>query len=336
MLDGTQSNELPELTPEELAANAAANAADDDDFLAGFTNAGGEEPNTEVSTSSAGASAPAAAAAPAPQGNGANEGDDDLETDPATGAPLVQPGAAAENDDDAPVTITKRQLAELTSVGASVAALQAELRKTVDSTNGRLGSLQQTMKEVREQAAKGIRPSFDQMEALDEAFPELAAVIKRDLGRAFGQGQETQPEAGDNDGKASGAQAPGAAPEYNPLEAPEVRAALRDAQLAIVDAKHDGWRQFPATPEWQSWQQQLPAAAQELLRTTSDAATLSEALTDFKDWRAKQAATASASTQRDKRLAHAIPATTGSAQARATVLSEQDEFEAGFKETARR
>lgn len=336
-MDGTQGNtELPELTPEELAANAAANAEDDDDFLAGFTNAGGDEPNTEASTTNAGTSAPAAAAAPAPQGNDADNGDDDLETDPATGAPLVQPGAALENDDDAPVTITKRQLAELTSVGASVAALQAELRKTVDSTNGRLGSLQQTMKEVREQAAKGIRPSFDQMEALDEAFPELAAVIKRDLGRAFGQGQETQPEAGANDGDASGAQAPGAAPDFNPLEAPEVRAALRDAQLAIVDAKHEGWRQLPATPEWQTWHAQLPETAKELLRTTGDAATLNDALNDFKGWKQKQAAQASASNQRGKRLEHAIPATTGSAAGRAAVPSDDDEFEAGFKETARR
>lgn len=329
-MDGTQGNttgdEL-ELTPEQQAADAAEDAL----FEAGFTTAAGTTPDTEASTSSAGATTTAAAAAAqGEEGNG-----NDLETDPNTGAPLVKPGAAA-NDDDAPVTITKRQLASLTGLHDTVLTLQGELRKTVDSTNGRLGSIQQTLKEVKEQAGKGIRPSFEQMESLEEDFPELAAVLKRDLGKIFGAGNETQPEgaagAGGGQGSdASGANAPGAAYTGNPLDAPEVQAELRKAQLAIVDATHAGWRALPSTPAWQAWQSQLPPQAVELLRTAKDAATLNDALDDFKAYQQRQAAAASASNQRGKRLEHAVPATTGSSSGHAHVPNEDEAFEAGFK-----
>jgi hypothetical protein len=319
---GSTTGDELEMTPEQLAADAAEDAL----FEAGFTTANGETPGTEASTSTATTAASAAAAT-------STEGDGTLEHDPATGTPLVQPGAAP-NDDDAPVTITKRQLAELSGTRDLVLTLQGELRKTVDSTNGRLGSIQQTLKEVKEQASQGIRPSFEQMEALEEEFPELAATLKRDLTRIFGRGNETQPEG--QDGDASGAAAPGAAQTTNPLDAPEVQAELRKAQLAIVDATHAGWRQLPATPEWAAWQNQLPPQAQELLRTAKDAATLNDAIADFKDYQQRQAAAASASNQRGKRLEHAVPATTGSSTGHAHVPNEDEAFEAGFKRQSRR
>lgn len=329
-MTGTQSNTQHEgeeevLTPEQIQANAEEDAA----FEAAFNTANGDEPGTKESTSSSTTEAPAADT-PAADNQGAT-----LETDPATGTQLVKPGAAA-SDDDAPVTITRRQLNELNGVRDLVTGLQQELRRTVDSTNGRIGSLQQTLKEVKEQASQGIRPSFEQMEALEEEFPELASTLKRDLTRIFGKGNETQPQAND---EASGAAAPGAA-SANPLEAPEVRKILRDKELAIVDARHEGWRDLPATTEWHAWANSLPPTAQELLRTTRDAATLSEALDHFKEWKKaedeKRAASASASSQRGKRLEHAIPATTGSSTGHVSIPNEDELFEAGFKAQARR
>lgn len=325
-VDGTQGNttgEELELTPEQLAADAAEDAL----FEAGFTTATGDEPGTEASTSTTGTTAAPAAAATG------NEGDDDLDGEANTGtAPAAQPA----NDDDAPVTLTKRQLAEMQSLRDTVLSLQGELRKSVDSTNGRLGSIQQNLKEVKEQASKGIRPSFEQMESLEEDFPELATVLKRDLGRIFGAGNETQPQGQDQGSEASGADAPGAAPAVNPLESPEVQKILREKELAIVDLTHAGWRQYPSTPEWQAWHNTLPPAAQELLRTAKDSATLNDALTDFKAFRQRQAAAASASNQRGKRLEHAVPATTGSSTGHAHVMNEDELFEAGFKQQARR
>lgn len=337
-MDATQGNTvLPELTPEELAANAAANAQDDDDFLAAFNDATGTEPDTEGSTSSATATAPAAAEAPAPAPQDrttTTDDEDDLETDPATGSPLVQPGPAAEDDLDAPVTITRRQLAEMQGLGQTVQSLALELRKTVDSTNGRIGSIQQTLKEVSAKAAAGIRPSFDQMEELEEELPEIAAILKRTLERSFGVGNATEPGS-EGDPTASGADAPGAA-VVDPLESPQVRAILREKELAIVDATHKGWRQLPATAEWQVWQQQLPPTAQHVLATATDSATLNDALDDFKDWAAKRKAAASVSNQRGKRLEHSMPATTGTATAHRPAPSEDDEFDAGFNSVAGR
>lgn len=337
-MDATQGNtELPELDPATAAANAAADAQDDDDFLAAFTNARSDTLGTEGSTSSATTAAPAAAAAPAPQGNSSTT-DDDLEDDAGTGtAPAAGTTATpAEDDLDAPVTITKRQLEQLTSLAPMVQALQGELRKTVDSTNGRIGSIQQTLKDVSARAAAGFRPSFDQMEELEQELPEIAGILKRTLERSFGVGNATEPGS-EGDPTASGEDAPGAAAApANPLEDAEVRKVLREKELAIVDATHKGWRQLPATQEWKAWQQQLPPAAQQLLATATDAATLNDALDDFKAYQQKQAAAASASNQRDKRLANAIPATTGSAQAHRAMPNEDDEFNAGFQSVAGR
>lgn len=333
---GQAVEQEPELTPEQIAAEAVADA----DFEAAFTNARSEELGTEGTTSSSTSEA-SAAEAPGEQEQHSTTDLDDLDTDPEAGTPVAEGGSAAAEDEDAPVVITKRQLAELTSVHGTVAALQAELRQAVDSTNGRFGSIQQTLKQVKEQASQGIRPSFAQMEAMEEVFPELAEVMKRDLERAFGAGNATQPgsegeEGGEDDQQgddsdASGADAPGAAPAVNPLEAPEVKKALRAAQLSIVDAKHEGWRALPATPAWQTWRDQLPPDARELLRTTTDAATLSEAIDDFKAWEQKQAAATSASNQRGKRLEHAVPATNGSTGAVRSTVTDDDAFEDGFK-----
>lgn len=335
---GQADDHVPEMTAEQLAADAAADA----DFEAAFTTARSDELPTEGSTSSSTAPAPAEAATQ----DGKTDTDPfTLEDDDAGTTPAAEAAPAPDDDEDAPVTITRRQLAEMTSMRDTVAALQAELRQSVDSTNGRFGSIQQTLKQVREQASKGIRPSFAQMDAMEEAFPELAAVMKRDLEKAFGEGNATQPGANDEDNDsdqqgdgsdASGAPAPGAAPAVNPLDAPEVKAALYDAQLAIVDARHEGWRDLPGTADWQTWQNQLPPAARELLRTTGDAQTLTEAIADFKGWQQKQTAATSASNQRGKRLEHAVPATNGSAAAVRTTLSDDDAFEAGFKEVRKR
>lgn len=332
---GQAVDQEPEMTAEQIAANTAADA----DFEAAFTNANGDEPGTEESTSRSTA-APAAEAEPQSTANPY-----DLEADATGDKPAAEAAPAPADDEDAPVTLTRRQLNEMNGLRDTITALQSELRQSVEKTNGRFGSIQQTMKQVQEQATKGIRPSFGQMEAMEEAFPELARAMKADLEKAFGEGNATQPGAGegeseddqqDDSSNASGADAPGAAPAVNPLEAPEVKAALYDAQLAIVDARHEGWRALPATAEWQAWQQQLPPAAAELLRTTSDAQTLTEAIADFKGWQQKQTAATSASNQRGKRLEHAVPATNGSSAAVRTVLSEDDAFEAGFKEVRKR
>lgn len=337
-MDATQgqaADHESEMTAEQLAADAAADA----EFEAAFTNARSDELGTEGSTSNSSAAANAAAAE-----QGSNTSTDPGNLDDATAGTAPEAGTTAPaEDEDAPVTLTRRQLNEMTGMRDTVAALQAELRQTVDSTNGRLGSIQQTLKEVRARASKGIRPSFAQMDAMEEAFPELAAVMKRDLEKAFGEGNATQPGAGDEDddrqddgSNASGAQAPGAAPAINPLDAPEVKEALRVAQLSIVDARHAGWRDLPKTPEWTTWQAQLPPAARELLLTTRDAETLTEALDDFKGWRDKQAKVVSASNQRGKRLEHAVPATNGSSGAVRTTMTDDDAFEAGFKEVRSR
>lgn len=331
-----------ELTPEQIAADAA----DEAEFEAAYNSATGESSGTVATTSTSTTAAPAESAT----------GEGDLENDPATGAPLVTPAptgtapAGDQGDDDAPVTLTRRQLAELTSTRDLVAALQNELRSSAEKTNGQLGVMNQRFQkeiaDVAARAAQGIRPSFDDMAELEEDFPEMAAVLKRNLERMYGVGNATQPGTegdkgtqggeGGEGGEASGAEAPGATTaSTSAMDDPEVREALKQAQLAIVDATHEGWRSYLATPQWQAWRDQLPAKAQELLRTAKDAETLNDAVADFKEYQQRQAAAASANSQRDKRLEDAIPATTGSKAPVATTETDDEAFEAGFKQARR-
>lgn len=333
-LDVDQSN----LTPAE-------NAAADADFEAGFAATAGN--------SAAGGQTLEHDASGKPLVNDAGNQNDDGEEDPAAKAAAEEAArlaaeaearAQAEAEANAPAQITKAQADALLAAAALVPQLQQELARTRDTTAGKIGSLKQTLDAVQAAAAQGRAPSVKQLKRLEAEFPEFAKLLKEDLAEEFGAGA---PGAhGDPSGDAAAQGNPGAAPAntppVDPLSDPRVQHELRQQAQQMVDTLHPDWKDLARTDEFKAWRTNLPPAAQQLLATSWKADVLVPAFNDFKAWRANQAAqaqaqaqaAAGASKQRDKRLEHAMPATSGRASG-TNAVDEDAAFLDGFKETRR-
>ena len=320
-MEGLDQEVEQELTPEQEAADDAA-------FEAAFNSARGLEPRTEGTTLQNDASGQPLVKEVIP------EQDDSAEQAAAAAQAETDAAAAAEAEANAPVAITKAELDALRAVAGQVTQLQAELKRTNDTTSGRLGSLKQTLDAVKAQAQQGVKPTFKQMKRLEGEFPELAKLMSEDLEDAFGAPAAAAPAAAaeqhqaEDEGKASG-DAPGAQADVDPLANPHVQKVLKEKEMAIVDEAHPDWRDLSKTPEFTAWKTSLPAAAQQLLVSSWDSKVLKDAFTDFKSWNSKRSAAADANKQRDKRLANAVPATTG-APTGANAIDEDAAFQQGF------
>jgi hypothetical protein len=339
-MDGDDQLDVVELTPAE-------NAAADADFESGFA--------ATVGNSTAGGQVLETDASGKPLVNDAGNLDDDGEEDPAAKAAAEEAArqaaeaearAAAEAEANAPANITRAQAEQLLAAAALVPQLQQELNRTRDTTAGKLGSLKQTLDAVQAAAAQGRAPTIKQLKRLEVEFPELAQLLKDDLADEFG-GAAGAPGAdadANGDGAASGQ--PGAAPAnqapVDPLSDPRVQHELRQQSQQVVDTMHPDWKDLAKTDEFKAWRTNLPPAAQQLLATSWRADVLVPAFNDFKAWRANQAAQAqaqaqaqaTANKQRDKRLEHAMPATSGRPTG-TNAVDEDAAFLDGFKETKR-
>ena len=329
-------------TPLTPAENAAADA----DFEAGFaatvgnTTAGGQTLEHDASGK--------------PLVNDAPKGDDDAEEDPAAKAAAEEAArqaaeaearAAAEAEANAPATITKAEADALRAAAALVPQLQQELVRTRDTTAGKIGTLHQQLADIKAQASQGKMPTIGQLKRISAEFPELGQLLMEDLAEQFG-GAAAAPGAdgGDPPGDGAASGQPGAAPANtppaDPLSDPRVQHELRQQSQQVVDTMHPDWKDLARSDEFKAWRISLPPAAQQLLATSWRADVLVPAFNDFKAWRANQAAqaqaaaaaAATANKQRDKRLEHAMPATTGRPTG-TNAVDEDAAFLSGFNET---
>lgn len=325
------------LSPEE---NAAADAAFESGFSAtvGNPTAGGQVLDTDADGK--------------PLVNDAGKTDDDAEEDPAAKAAAdeaarlaaeAEARAKAEAEANAPASITKAQADALLAAAALVPQLQQELARTRDTTAGKIGTLHQQLADIKAAAAQGKAPTVKQLKRLEAEFPELAQLLKEDLAEEFG-GAGAPGAHGDPSGDAAAQGNPGAAPANtppaDPLSDPRVQQELRQQSQQVVDTMHPDWKDLARTDEFRTWRTNLPPAAQQLLATSWRADVLVPALNDFKAWRANQAAqaqaaaaaAATANKQRDKRLEHATPATSGRPTG-TNAVDEDAAFLSGFQDT---
>lgn len=324
---GVQDDQVEHLTPEQEAEADAQ-------FEAAFNATRGEQPHAEGSTTQSN-DAPADATG----SNGQPNDEDTAAQAQADAQAAAQAAAEAEAarlqaEADAPVQLTKAQLAALQAQLAAIPHLQEELRKTRDTTAGKLGSIQQQMQSLADKAAAGQKPALKEMKRLREEFPELATIFEADLSDAFGSTEASAPGAKDDQGDGKANATPPAQHQVDPLADERVQQVLRQKDMAIVDVKHPDWRDLKATPEFNEWRQGLPPAAKDLLANTWDSQVMVDAFDSFKEWKnersTKAAAQADAGKQRDRRLAAGTPVTTGVAATGRNAVDEDAEFEAGF------
>jgi hypothetical protein len=325
--------------------SAAENAAADADFEAGFA--------TTTGTPAASSNTLEHDADGKQLVNDKLDGDDDNgEEDPAAKAAAEEAArqaaeaearAAAEAEANAPAQITKAQADALLAAAALVPQLQQELARTRDTTAGKIGSLKQTLDAVQAAAAQGRAPTVKQLKRLEAEFPELAQLLKEDLAEEFG-GAGAPGAHGDPSGDRAASGEPGAAPANtppaDPLSDPRVQHELRQQSQQVVDTMHPDWKDLARSDEFREWRTNLPPQAQQLLATSWRADVLVPAFNDFKAWKANRAtqaqaqaqAQADANKQRDKRLEHAMPATSGRATG-ANAVDEDAAFLSGFQDT---
>lgn len=348
-----QGNELDDF----LSSDNQVDLEGDDDFEAAFNSARALQDGAPTIAANPGADAdiktpededPAAAAAAAQAA---------AEAEATAAAQAEADRIAAEAN--APVTITRAQLDAMQAQLAMLdrlPTLEQQLAQQRDSVAGRFGSLNQTIDALKAQAGKGGIPAIKALKRIEQEWPELGAMLREDLTESFAGDPAAAPAAGADDpgqggqqdqpGKASG-DAPGANP-VDPLENPAVVKVLQQKEMAIVDAIHPGWRGtkhedgsytpgLVDSPEFKEWRAGLPPHAQQVLGSTWDHQVLKGAIEHFKhDQAQRQAAAqaaataqAAASKQRDNRLAHAAPATTG-APTGSHALDEDAAFADGF------
>jgi hypothetical protein len=324
-----ENDQLETLTPED-EANAEA------EFLAAFNTTRehmlphAEGSTTEVNNADADANTPKA--------------DEEHEDDAAARAQAEAEAAAvaqaaaeaeartkAEQEADAPVTLTRAEVDALRAAAAAIPSLQDELRRTRDTTAGKIGSIQQELKAIAARAADGQKSAQVQLKRIKSEFPELGQMLEEDLNEATAA-RETTPPPGNAD---DASQAPPVPPaQVDPFADERVQQVIRARERAIVDAVHPDWRELAKTPDFSDWRNQLPQAARDLLASSWDANVLVDAFKDFKAWKSKRdeqaAAQAAADKQRGKRLENAIPATRG-APTGINAVDDDAAFEAGFK-----
>jgi hypothetical protein len=324
-----ENDQLETLTPEE-DANAEA------EFLAAFNTTREQQlPHAEGSTTeanNANANASTATAQEEPEEDAAARAQ--AEADAAAAAQAAaeaEARAKAEQEASAPVTLTKAEVEALRAAAATIPQLQEELRRTRDTTAGKIGSIQQELKAIAARAADGQKSAQVQLKRIKSEFPELGQMLEEDLNEATAAREVATPP--DNAGDAAPAPQQQSEPA-DPFADPRVQQEIRTRERAIVDAVHPDWRELKATPEFSEWRNQLPQAARDLLASSWDANVLVDAFKDFKAWRdtrAQQAtAQAEANKQRGKRLENAIPATKG-APTGINAVDDDAAFEAGFK-----
>lgn len=322
-------------TQEDDFTGDAGGADEDAAMLLGFNTAMGEPSAAEAPASTATDPAPA----PAAEVDHAQHDADQAARAEAEAAAAAQ--AAAEAEANAPVVLTRAQLADMQAKFARLDTLEQELSTTRDKFNGRIGNIQQSTQQaidaVKAQLAGGQKMPAMEFKALMEAYPDLADILKQDFAATAPPAAPdtpaaaTAPAAGNDD--ASGTQ-PGADSAPDPLQDPRVVEELQRSEQAekkahgiAVLAKHPDWKDVAKTPEFAQWRALLNPEAQQTLAKTWDSAELIPAFDAFKDWKAKRD---DANKQRDKRLADAVPATSGTATGAHAPQDEDAAMVAGF------
>jgi hypothetical protein len=185
---------------------------------------------------------------------------------------------------------------------------------------GKLGSLEQTIKELR---AEPQRPELkpELFKKLYDEYPDIAESLAEDLQGILLERrvieQQQQPF------------------DLQPLEA-AINARLEQQQQQLtqefekrlLQKDHPDWTQVVTSESFVEWQSKQPTEFQQQLNSTWDSAFISNALTQYK---ATQAAVTQKKEQRQQRLANAVVPKTSAPAGQRTTVNEEDAFNAGMK-----
>ena len=224
-----------------------------------------------------------------------------------------------EEPEPEPVRIagmTEDELKAVLDKAAQFDQLNDRLKQTHDKAFGKIGQLEQMLKQIADKPASTGKP----MAVSKETFKRLAEVfddegVAEALAEDFAGLQFEQPD-------------------FNSVSEKlreELRAELKEEmaqeiQVIRLSAKHPDWEELYHSEDFAHWKGTLTAEAQGILNTSWDGAALSKAFDQFKTWKTKRAESIE---KRTKRLEDAVPisGSGGSGQRK----TDEDAFNRGLK-----
>ncbi len=164
--------------------------------------------------------------------------------------------------------------------------LNSRLTKTHDTAFGKIGQLEQTIKELKQAKESTSTFTKDSFKALAEYLDDddMATALAQDLSSLHMGGQQ-QAEV-----------------DYNAINASfeekflamsqsftsQTDANKRDFETKLLTIQHPDWETVNASDEFTNWKATLKQEARDTLNTTWDGSVLGNAFTSFKTWQAKK------------------------------------------------
>lgn len=216
--------------------------------------------------------------------------------------------AKAEADEPTFFGMSESQIKSLLERSAQVDEIKDQLRKA----HGKIGELNSTVQNLSSQRQQPTQQapatSLDEseMSQWEQDFPELAQLAEakaRKIATEMMSGQANS--------------------QSQSISRDEI---VREANLAIMDANYDGWRDTINTQDFALWIATQPADVQEQFNNTVSAKVLGGVLSSFDNWKNKVADRGNKSKARLEQAL--IPS--GNAAKVSHAPSAHDEFVAGF------
>lgn len=238
-----------------------------------------------------------------------------------------------------PLTTTDQQFLDLVKKAQSIDEVNVLLAKMRDHTNGRIGSIEHTLKSIQESTASGspIEVTDEDFAELLKDLPDIApnviAGVKRVMGKVKGRASVVVETPEQFEAR------------VNTVADQRIALALKkqSEKLAMdtLTKQHADWNTVigpkDSQTEFRTWLSTQPHTYAETFLDSWDPAVVAEGLSKFKASKVKaeppkpsgKAETAAA---RAQRLLEAVPARGGSAApAKAGKKTDEEEFEEGFK-----
>lgn len=222
-----------------------------------------------------------------------------------------KPGAEAEDEEVKHFGFSEEQIKSLLERSTKVDSIEDQLRKAY----GKIGELNSTLQSLVEKqnkltATTTSQSSDSDVDEMEEAYPEFRDIADR---RARKIASEIMAEYAGKTAEAT----PGVTKD-------EI---IREANIAIMDANYDGWRDKLASQDFALWIATQPETVQNTFSTTVSARELGKIVKDFDGWKTK---TSDRGNKNKQRLEGAlVPESNASKVSHA--ISDHDAFVSGFK-----
>jgi hypothetical protein len=215
-------------------------------------------------------------------------------------------------------SLSKEDWEEVAAKAKSYDDLQERLTKTHDKAFGKIGQLEQELKELRAIKAQQFEPTPITKETFKNvteyfADEDFAEKLASDLaGIQFGGNGTSSSEL--------------------EIIRQEIASFKQESEIKILTVLHPDWKDVVNKPEFDTWQQSLsPEGKAELAALQSekwDGLQAAKAITGFKSWEKRKA---DAEIKKQERLSQAVPLKGAGIATRTSTLDSEDAFNAGLE-----